>query len=80
MREIRKETVYAYQFIPLRRGATRARHNFTGRHSGKDAWFRRFAKRCTFSAAVAGFPFPFSVFSFFGLRTSPSDEPKTGNS
>jgi hypothetical protein len=27
MREIHRKAVYAYQFIPLRRGATRARHN-----------------------------------------------------
>jgi hypothetical protein len=29
MRELRRKAVYAYQFIPLRRGAAPARHNFT---------------------------------------------------
>jgi hypothetical protein len=29
MRGLRRKAVYAYQFIPLRRGATPARNNFT---------------------------------------------------
>jgi hypothetical protein len=49
MRELRKKAVYAYQFIPLRRGRDAGTSQFYGRYPGKDAWFGRFAK-----AAPAG--------------------------
>lgn len=59
MRELRRKAVYAYQFIPLRRGSPPARHNFTVDTSATTHGFGGLP-----SAALSGRGYQFSVFSF----------------